>query len=117
MKINFETVRFIGMLYDLSERTRHGFVDFAKCTGADIEDAIVFDTQKTDEYGRAFVVMDAQVDELHHDVVSYWSEYCGAKGEYNVVADISDSDLPYLVVQTADGIYQFAIVDGHWYPC
>lgn len=100
-----ETIRVVGYLNELAEKTRHGFMKFSEVTPSSEVKGIVYDDSGDNE-----VVLDMIVDEMHHDIVSFYEDVIG--GATFVIEDDTGT---YVQVGLPRG---FVIIeDGHWYFC
>lgn len=106
--VDFETVRFMGMLDKLAALSANGIVPFSEATQESwsSHQYLFFD----DSAENFRIVCDACIDELHHDIVSYYS---GA--DYIVRAICEEDEQPFVEIMSADGQYTIVVEDGVWY--
>ena len=106
--IDFETVRFTKMLDELAALTASDIKPFSEATQESWRSReCLFYDDKTLGFP---IVCDALIDELHHDIISYYS------GEdFTVKLICEDDDEPFIEVMSADKKYAIVVEDGAWY--
>lgn len=106
--IDFETVRFLKLLDELAALSANGIVPFSKATEESWHSCqYLFFDDKSESFP---IVWEAIVDELHHDIISYYS------GEnYTVRAVCEEEEKPFIEVISADTKYAIVVEDGAWY--
>ena len=123
MKINTQTVEFIGFLNMLAKMSENGIRPFSTATAQD-KDGLLYDDKNPIEIGEIDedtpvdssypLVANSIIDELHHDIISTWTQDCAVDG-IEVVVMAGDSE-PWISV-TSEGDDDFCIVveNGNWY--
>lgn len=106
--IDFETVRFMKLLDELAALSANGIVPFSEATPESwgSRQKLFYD----DTPANFRVVCDACIDELHHDIISYYSS-----ADYTIRAICEEGDKPFVEVMSADGCYTIVVEDGVWY--
>lgn len=113
--LNFQTIEFIGLLNELAEKTKVGFFPFSKAK-YEQKDGILYDDTDKDNGERYPVVADCLIDELHHDIISLYSnvyENCGAT--IDVVID--EDGNAYIDINFEDTDMSIVVENGRWYCC
>lgn len=107
--LNIETIKFMKMLDDFAQRSDVGIEGFSNATPELYGKVVYFDDvhQDDDRYGR--IVLDAVLDECHHDVVSYIED----TEDYTVRA-VEDDGI-FIVVDFPKTGDQIVIEHGRWY--
>ena len=117
--INFETIRFIEMLNELSDLYRKGVLPFSDATEQNQYDYLFYDdsSEEIDEHGlcRYRLVYEAIIDQDHHDIECYY----GKPGVFNVrlcIADDVDLDEIYGAIEISllTENYLFVIDEDGW---
>lgn len=109
--LNFETIEFIGLLNELAEKTNAGFYPFSKAT-AEQEDGILYDDTNKENNGKYPVIANYTINELHHDIISLYSE--NYRATVNAVIDDEEAYIT-IVFDTTDMI--IIVEGGRWYCC
>ena len=107
--LNFETIEFIGLLNELAEKTKMGFFPFSKAT-AEQEDGILYDDKNKGNNGEYPVIANYSINELHHDIISLYSE--NYRATVNAVIDDEEAYIT-IVFDTTDMI--IIVEGGRWY--
>ena len=109
--LNFQAIEFIGLLNELAEKTTVGFFPFSKAT-AEQENGILYD-DSVDNNGKYPVIANYTINELHHDIISLYSdENYGA----TINAVIDDEDAYITIVFDATDM-MIIVEGGRWYCC
>lgn len=111
--INFATVEFIGLLNNLAEKAENGIKPFKEATRKDFSNHIFYDEGAMIDDGKYKIVLDACLDDYHHDAVSYLGDGC----EYLAFVCVEeDGDLSaQIYFPQCDGIVIIENKDGRWY--
>ena len=114
MEINIQTVKFMKMLDELAELTTDEFTAFENLTQEQIEGecGIIYDKNNRNENGGCRVVLDLLIDENHHDIISYFEDYCDC-GTYSV--GVMDEDEDDLWIQVDIDGESIVVEKGVWY--
>lgn len=106
--IDFETVHFMKMLDELAAMTANGIAPFSEATPESwCSRQILFFDNNEDGYP---IVRDALIDELHHDIISYYS------GEdYTVRLICTEDGKSFVEVMSVNQKYAIVIENGTWY--
>ena len=114
--INIETVSFIAMLNELAEKEMHGIREFKDATAENKNDSIFYDattcTRREDGALLYQVVGMALIDEIHHDIISYYSRN---DFDVRVVDDGDDEGGLFLEVHSQTDNEDIEFENGHWY--
>ena len=110
--LNFQTIEFIGLLNELAEKTTVGFYPFSKAT-FEQKNGVLYDDTDEDNGEKYPIVADCLMDELHHDIISLYSdENYGA----TINAVIDDDDAYITIVFDATDM-MIIVEGGRWYCC
>lgn len=128
MEINTQTVKFIGFLNMLAEKSENGIRPFSTATAQD-KDGLLYDDESPIEIGELVrlgdtevpsdssypLVADSIIDEQHHDIITTWTQDYAVDG-INVLVMAGGDGNPWVSV-TSDEDDDFSIVveDGRWY--
>ena len=129
--IDFETVRFLGILNKLARKTKNPFIAFSDICHDDYEgvyiheneeldyrECIIYDDKKGEPDNRGDnsmsypIVLDMCVDELHHDIVSYYDESYMCYEPHLIVID--DKNIFIEITRPYDN-ESIIIENGEWY--
>ena len=109
--INIETLKFVGLLNELAERTLEGIEPFEKAVNP--SNKIYYNSNLFDDYGYA-VVCDSCTIGGHNDIISYYEKLnC-----YHIraVLDVEGEPVnPYLEVIFDEGDEVIVIENGKWH--
>lgn len=75
LRNDIEILKFIKMLDELAKKSKNGIKSFNEVTIDNFENYIFYDP-KSENNGIFKIVLDACLIE-HHDIVSYYDNYCG----------------------------------------
>ena len=117
MKINTETVKFIGFLNMMASMSKNGIRPFSTATALDEENLLYDDKNpiKTEKEMTPYpLISDCIVDENHHDIISTFTKDYAAKG-VNVVAMIGDSGNPFVSITSECDDFCVVVENGDWY--
>lgn len=122
MRINTETVAFIGFLNKLAAISEDSIRPFSAVTPEDREGLLYDDESPICKADTDFdddvsypLVADCIIDAEHHDMISTWTEIYAPKGIRIVVNAGSDGD-PYVCITSEyDNEFFIAVEDGYWY--
>lgn len=127
--INFETVWFMNLTKELTERMQNGVVDFKDCTPENKDDYVIFyDTNTSADYNEYYedtlayrIVLDKVVDELHHDAVDYYDSPLTYGEGYEIrlckgILENTDNFFISILPTNEDWIMQI-YADGSWDVC
>ena len=80
--IDLQTVKFIGFLNDLAEKSKDGIRPFSVATAQDRKGLFYDDHNPITVFpDRSYpLVNDCFIDELHHDIISTWTREYAADG-------------------------------------
>ena len=108
-----QNIKFLKMIEMLTEMSKGKFVDFCDYKGTEEDIGIVYNSKKNNGRGYA-VALDMQIDECHHDIVSYYHDYCQPLFEYTVCVLFNEDDgAPFIEIE-GDG-ETITIDNGIWY--
>ena len=110
--VNVETVRFIGIMKELAKLSENGIFSFSKCNEKNRNDYIFYDDTKKNEDDTYKIVCDSCVDELHHDIISYYGEDDYIIGV--VVHDEDDVQDIFVQVRMNNNV-MIVIENGDWH--
>ena len=106
--LNFQTIEFIGLLNELAEKTKVGFFPFSKAT-AEQEDGILYD----DKNRKYPVIANYSINELHHDIISLYSDE-----NYSVIINaVVDNEEPYIIITFESNDMMIIVEEGRWRCC
>lgn len=108
--INTETLKFIGVLNQLADKSKDGIHAFSEATNEQFSDGIVYDDVSGD-----FAVI-ADVDINDKTIVSTYNDIYGVQG-IRMRACVQDDDAWIEVSFKDDFSCVLAIHDGKWYAC
>lgn len=126
--IDKQTVAFISFLNDLARDSRHGIRPFSTATNQDKE-WLLYDDENPirvwndGDYSQTSypLVADCLIDELHHDIISTWTDIWAEDGvQVTVMVEKMDGNEnePAICVTTKnDDDFHIAVHDGIWYNC
>lgn len=121
MRINTETIAFIGFLNKLADISEDGIHSFSTATPNNREGLLYDDkspltiADSPDDDVSYPLVADCIIDAEHHDMISTWTEIYEPKGIRIVVNAGSDGD-PYVCITSEyDDEFLIDIEDGYWY--
>lgn len=116
MEINIQTVKFMKMLDELAELTTDEFTAFENLTQEQIEGecGIIYDQNNCNENGGYKVVLDMLIDEDHHDIFSYFEDYCDCDGYMVSVMEDEDDPADKWIQVDIDG-ESIVVEKGVWY--
>lgn len=110
--LNFQTIEFIGLLNELAEKTKVGFFPFSKAT-AEQEDGILYDDKNKGNNGKYPVIANYSMNELHHDIISLYSDE-----DYGAVINaVVDNEEPYIIITFEANDMVIIVEGGRWYCC
>lgn len=113
--VNISTIKFIGILNDLSSRLQNGIIAFNDFSETSERYQIIYDSTKRDPLGFP-IVLDCCVIDEHHDIVSYYDSYiieeCNLYPQVRLVLDEDNS--PYIIVHV-DSTTEFIVIESSWY--
>lgn len=117
-EINFQTVRFIALLNELANNMENGIIPFSQITMDTRRDALIYDDINipTHDYR---LVLDKCVDDIHHDIISYYDEYYPDLFNYCIGGPYlinNDEYGTYIEILTTSGDI-YIIEEGSWYIC
>lgn len=116
MEVNIQTVKFMKMLDELAELTTDVFTDFDELTQEQVEGecGIIYDKSNCNDNGGYKVVLDILIDNDHHDIISYFEDYCDCGGyTVSVMEDEENADDKWIQVDI-DGEC-IVVENGSWY--
>ena len=126
MEINTQTVTFIGFLNMLAEKSKNGICPFSTATAQDKE-GLLYDDKNPIEDGESMqldedipaaspysLVANSLIDELHHDIISTWTQIYAAY-RINVVAMVGDGEPWISVTSDEDDDFYIVVENGAWY--
>lgn len=118
MIVNTQTVKFIGFLNMLAEKSEYGIRPFSTATVQD-KDGLLYDDKDPIEIGDIDedssypLVVDSIIDEEHHDIIST-SQDCAVDG-IEVVVMAGDGE-PWISVSSEDDDdFCIVVANGIWY--
>ena len=121
--LNVETMKFMKLMDELSERMQNGLVDFSEATEKDVHVKLFYyeEAENREDGNRRFRIVEDScvIDDpkcLHHDVISY---YGGEEDGYVIYAVIpaDGNEAPFIEV-TFEGFSDYAVIEpGRWYFC
>ena len=123
--IDKQTVAFISFLNDLARDSRHGIHPFSTATNQDKE-WLLYDDENpirvwNDGDTSYPLVADCLIDELHHDIISTWTDIWAEDGIQVavMVEKMNGNENEPVICVTAKNDDDFYIVvhDGIWYNC
>ena len=121
MEINTQTVKFIGFLNMLAEMSKNGILPFSTATAQD-KDCLLYDDKNPIEIGDIDedssypLVADSIIDELHHDIISTWTQDYAADGIEVVAMVMSDDGESWVSVTSKyDNDFCIIVENGIWY--
>ena len=125
--IDKQTIAFISFLNDLARDSRHGIRPFSTATNRDKEGLLYDDNDPIEvcddgDYSQTSypLVADRLIDELHHDIISTWTEIWAEDGiQVTVMVEKMDGNEsePAVCVTTKNDDFCIAVHDGIWYNC
>jgi hypothetical protein len=89
------------MIDVLKEMSKGKYIPFSKYTGEeDYEENVVYDDIHPNEDGTYRLPLDIVVNELHHDIISYFEDFCTPDFGYEVRVNIDeeDEDLSFIAI-------------------
>ena len=107
--LNVETIKFMKMLDDLAQCSSVGIEGFSTATPERYGQIVYFDDEHHDANRYRRVVLDAVLDEYHHDIVSYIED----TEDYSV--RVVEDDGVFIVVDFPKTGDQIVIEHGKWY--
>lgn len=122
--VNRRTVELIGYLNELAEEIEDGIRPFSTATPQDKdglwyndENPIEIDEDNGDTYASYPLIANYFVDELHHDIVSTWTDDWRIEGiEFSVI--IENDNEPFICVTSKeDDEFYIMIQNGVWRNC
>ena len=116
MEINLQTVKFMKMLDELAELTTDAFTEFGDMTQEQLEGecGIIYDKNNSNENGGYKVVLDILIDENHHDILSYFEDYCDCEGYSVSVMEDEENPADKWIQVEIDG-EGIIVENGVWY--
>lgn len=108
--VNPNTLKLISVLNDISGKLCNGIMDFADCKDLS-KDMILYNSNSCNRVGYR-IVLDALIDELHHDIISYYDDYTSLP----IGLIIDEDDAPYIEVLLENGA-SIIVENGSWYYC
>lgn len=109
--INIETIKFVKMLDDLAEKSNVGIEPFSTISSQLFDKVVCYDDRKQDEDGNYRIVLQACIDENHHDVVACYED----TSEYAIHVVCSRKDGDYVEVYMHDSKTYIVVENGRWY--
>lgn len=119
MIINTQTVKFIGFLNMLAEKSENGIRPFSTAIVQD-KDGLLYDDKNPIEIGDIDedssypLVADSIIDELHHDIISTWTQVYAADG-IEVVVMAGDGEPWISITSKYDDDFCIVVGNGIWY--
>ena len=121
MMINTQTVKVIGFLDMLAEKSGNGIRPFSTATVQD-KDGILYDDKNPikiggiDEDSSYPLIADSIIDELHHDIISTWTQIYAADGIEVVVMVMADDGESFISITSKyDDDFCIVVENGIWY--
>ena len=121
--IDKQTIAFISFLNDLARDSRHGIRPFSTATNRDKEGLLYDDNDPIEvcddgDYSQTSypLVADRLIDELHHDIISTWTEIWAEDG-IQVTAMVENDNEPVICVTAKNDDFYIVVHDGIWYNC
>lgn len=121
--VNRRTVELIGYLNELAEEIEDGIRPFSTATPQD-KDGIWYDDENpieidevdgdSDTYASYPLIANYCLDDLHHDIISTWTDGWGIEGiEFSVI--IENNNKPFICVTSKDDDeFYIVIINGVW---
>lgn len=106
--LNVETIKFMKMLDDLAKMSNVGIEGFSTAT-AELYQTVVYYDDLHDDDRKNRIVLDAVIDECHHDIVCYYED----TEDYTIRA--VEDDGVFIVVDFLKTDDQIVIEHGRWY--
>ena len=127
MEINTQTVEFIGFLNVLAEMSKNGIRPFSTATAQD-KDGLFYDDKNPieigdiDEDSPAYssypLVANSIINELHHDIISTWTQVYAADGIEVVVMVMADDGESWISITSKyDDDFSIIVENGIWDIC
>ena len=123
MKINIQTVEFIGFLNMLAKMSENGIRPFSTATAQD-KDGLFYDDKNPIEIGDIDedtpvnssypLVTNSIIDELHHDIISTWPQDYAVDGIEAVVM-AGDGEPWISITSKYDDDFSIIVENGIWY--
>lgn len=130
MEINTQTVKFIGFLNMLAEKSENGIRPFSTATAQD-KDGLLYDDKNPIEIGEPMrlggtidedipvdssypLVADSIIDEQHHDIITTWTQDYAVDG-IAVVVMAGDGEPWISVTSEDDDDFSIVVENGIWY--
>lgn len=115
--INTETIKLIRIIEDLADLSNNGIEMFKRATVDNQYNKIFYDEKLPDANGHYRVVLDMCIDEIHHDVCSYYDS-CSFDYSIRVVVPEDKDESPYISITFRTSNDEIIIENGRWYyPC
>ena len=119
MIINTQTVKFIGFLNMLAEKSENGIRPFSTAIVQD-KDGLFYDDKNPIEIGDVDedssypLVADSIINELHHDIISTWTQDYAVDG-VEVVVMAGDGEPWISITSEDDDDFCIVVENGIWY--
>jgi hypothetical protein len=132
MEINTQTVKFIGFLNMLAEKSENGIHPISTATAQD-KDGLLYDDERPIEIGEPIflndndnddddiladssypLVADCLIDREHRDIISTWTQDYAVDG-INVVVMAGDGAPWVSVTSDKDDDFSIVVENGIWY--
>lgn len=130
MEINTQTVKFIGFLNMLAEKSENGIRPFSTATAQD-KDGLLYDDKNPIEIREPMrldgtidedipvdssypLVADSIIDEQHHDIITTWTQDYAVDG-IEVVVMAGDGEPWISVTSEDDDDFSIVVENGIWY--
>lgn len=114
---------FMGMINELIQKSKQGYVPFSKVTSDFHPEGIIYDDSHIDERESSNdsmcyeIILDCVVDECHHDIVSTYDDYCeDNRISVRACHDITNDSfyVEIIVRESGEGVYIF-IENGEFF--
>ena len=116
--IDFQTLCFLKKLDELAELSAYGIKPFSKATMENWHECVFYDETLSDNDDGFYVVLDACIDELHHDIICYCVDDRDGE-DYSIRVVFDDDNKPFISIKPGcNNLYgydwQIVIEDGQW---
>lgn len=121
MNINTKTVKFIGLLNELAQRSKYGIYPFSSVTSEDqmglwYDDSKMISKADTDNeifFGSYPLIEDIWIDKDHHEIIETYNEIYAEDG-ISIVVWVKE-DKRYIWVVSDDNELFIIVDNGHWF--
>ena len=120
MGINTETVAFIGFLNKLAKMSSQDIHPFSTATPNNREGLLYDDKSPLIIADSSYdcisypLVADYLIDDLHHDIISTWTNEYAYDG-IKIVVNAGSEENPFIEVVSYDNDFHIIVKDGYWY--